>query len=136
MTLKILPEIEENLFPLKPEELNLLEESILSEGVRDALVVWPKDGELILVDGHNRYRIAKEHNIPFEIKEKHFNDLDEVLEWVDFNQLRRRNLIDEQRSYVIGRLYERRKKQGERKDIVKEGTERCNCPKFRHSRDS
>ena len=50
MTLKILPEIEENLFPLKPEELNLLEESILSEGVRDALVVWPKDGELILVD--------------------------------------------------------------------------------------
>lgn len=123
MTLKILPEIEENLFPLKPEELNLLEESILSEGVRDALVVWPKDGELILVDGHNRYRIAKEHNIPFEIKEKHFNDLDEVLEWVDFNQLGRRNLIDEQRSYVLGRLYERRKKQGERKDIVKEGSE-------------
>ena len=29
----------------------------------------------------------------------------------------------EQRSYVIGRLYERRKKQGERKDIVKESTE-------------
>ena len=29
----------------------------------------------------------------------------------------------EQRSYVLGRLYERRKKQGERKDIVKEGTE-------------
>ena len=29
----------------------------------------------------------------------------------------------EQRSYVLGRLYERRKKQGERKDIVKEGSE-------------
>ena len=29
----------------------------------------------------------------------------------------------EQRSYVLGRLHERRKKQGERKDIVKEGTE-------------
>jgi len=110
MILKILPEIEENLFPLQPEELKLLEESILSEGVRDALVVWPKDGELILVDGHNRYRIAKQHDIPFEIKEKHFNDLDEVLEWVDFNQLGRRNLIDEQRNYVLGRLYERRKK--------------------------
>ena len=123
MNLKILPEIEETLFPLQPEELKFLEESILAEGIRDALVVWPKDGELILVDGHNRYRIAKEHNIPFEIKEKHFNDLDEVLEWVDFNQLGRRNLIDEQRSYVLGRLYERRKKQGERKDIVKEGTE-------------
>ena len=110
MELKILPEIEENLFPLQPEELKFLEESILAEGVRDALVVWPKDGDLILVDGHNRYRIAKQHDIPFEIKEKHFNDLDEVLEWVDFNQLGRRNLIDEQRSYVLGRLYERRKK--------------------------
>ena len=110
MILKILPEIEENLFPLQPEELKLLEESILSEGVRDALIVWPKDGDLILVDGHNRYRIAKQHDIPFEIKEKHFNDLDEVLEWVDFNQLGRRNLIDEQRDYVWGRLYERRKK--------------------------
>ncbi len=110
MELKILPEIEENLFPLQPEELKLLEESILSEGVRDALIVWPKDGDLILVDGHNRYRIAKQHDIPFEIKEKHFNDLDEVLEWVDFNQLGRRNLIDEQRDYVWGRLYERRKK--------------------------
>lgn len=123
MTLKILPEIEENLFPLKPEELNLLEESILSEGVRDALVVWPKDGELILVDGHNRYRIAKQHNIPFEIKEKHFNDLDEVLEWVDFNQLGRRNLIDEQRSYVLGRLYERRKKRIGRPAYVYTNTE-------------
>jgi len=107
--LKILPEIEENLFPLQPEELKFLEESILSEGVRDALVVWPKDGELILVDGHNRYRIAKQHDIPFEIKEKHFNDLDEVLEWVDFNQLGRRNLINEQRAIILGRIYGRRK---------------------------
>jgi len=125
MELKILPEIEENLFPLQPEELKFLEESILAEGVRDALVVWPKDGELILVDGHNRYRIAKQHDIPFEIKEKHFNDLDEVLEWVDFNQLGRRNLIDEQRAIILGRIYKRRKKQGERKDleIVKKGTE-------------
>lgn len=41
--LKILPEIEENLFPLQPEELKFLEESIFAEGVRDALVVWLKD---------------------------------------------------------------------------------------------
>lgn len=92
MELKILPEIEENLFPLQPEELKFLEESILAEGVRDALVVWPKDGELILVDGHNRYRIAKQHNIPFEIKEKKFDSIDEVKVWVIHNQLGRRNL--------------------------------------------
>ncbi len=61
-------------------------------------------------DKDKKYRIAKQHNIPFEIKEKHFNDLDEVLEWVDFNQLGRRNLIDEQRAIIQGRLYKRRKR--------------------------
>ena len=110
MELKILPEIEENLFPLQDDEYKFLEESILKDGIRDALVVWPRDGELILVDGHNRYKIAQKHNIPFKVVEKQFNDLDEVLEWIDFNQLGRRNLIDEQRTYVLGRLYERRKK--------------------------
>ena len=110
MNLKILPEIEENLFPLQPEELKFLEESILAEGVRDALVVWPKDGELILVDGHNRYKIAQKYDIPFQVVEKQFSDLDEVLEWIDFNQLGRRNLTDEQRTCILGKIYERRKK--------------------------
>jgi len=105
MELKILPEIEENLFPLQPEELKFLEESILAEGVRDALVVWPKDGELILVDGHNRYRIAKKHNIPFEIKEKKFDSIDEVKVWIINNQLGRRNLPD----YVKFELIQKKK---------------------------
>jgi hypothetical protein len=37
--------------------------------------------------------------------EREFRDLDEVLIWVDRNQLGRRNLIDSQRTEVIGRLY-------------------------------
>jgi len=37
--------------------------------------------------------------------ERHFESLDEVLIWVDRNQLGRRNLTDEQRAVVIGRLY-------------------------------
>jgi len=37
--------------------------------------------------------------------EREFRDLDEVLIWVDRNQLGRRNLTDEQRTIVIGRLY-------------------------------
>jgi len=66
LELKILPEIEENLFPLQDDEYKFLEESILKDGIRDALVVWPRDGELILVDGHNRYKIAQ--NIIFRLK--------------------------------------------------------------------
>ena len=40
-----------------------------------------------------------------QIVEREFRDLDEVLVWIDRNQLGRRNLTDEQRAVVIGRLY-------------------------------
>ena len=45
-------------------------------------------------------------------------DLEAALEWVDRNQLGRRNLTDEERAVVIGRLYERRKRQGRRTDLT------------------
>jgi hypothetical protein len=43
--------------------------------------------------------------LSFQIIEREFRNLDEVLIWVDRNQLGRRNLTDEQRAVVIGRLY-------------------------------
>jgi hypothetical protein len=49
--------------------------------------------------------LAKKHGLSFQIVERKFRDLDEVLIWVDRNQLGRRNLTDEQRTIVIGRLY-------------------------------
>jgi hypothetical protein len=105
MKLIILPEIQRRLMPLQPEELAELERSVLEEGIRDPLVVWRKDGQLILVDGHHRYEFAKKYGLSFQIIEREFRDLDEVLVWVDRNQLGRRNLTDEQRAVVIGRLY-------------------------------
>jgi hypothetical protein len=45
------------------------------------------------------------NGLSFQIIEREFRDLDEVLIWVDRNQLGRRNLTDEQRAVVIGRLY-------------------------------
>jgi hypothetical protein len=105
MELVILPEIKARLFPLREEELRELERSVLEEGIRDPLVVWRKDGQLILVDGHHRYELAKKHGLSFQIVEREFRDLDEVLIWVDRNQLGRRNLTDSQRTEVIGRIY-------------------------------
>jgi hypothetical protein len=49
--------------------------------------------------------LARKHSLSFQIVEREFRDLDEVLIWVDRNQLGRRNLTDEQRAVVIGRLY-------------------------------
>lgn len=103
----ILPQIEDLLYPLKSEELAHLEASIIKEGVRDPLVVWERDSETILIDGHHRYAIAQKHNIDFEVKGIQFEDMLDVLDWVDKNQLGRRNLSDEERTLTIGRIYQR-----------------------------
>jgi hypothetical protein len=108
-SLTILPEIESHLFPLRAEELDALEKSVLQDGIRDPLIVWNREGSLILVDGHHRYRLAQKHGLNFEIRERVFRDIDEVLDWIDFNQLARRNMTDEQRALVLGRLYHREK---------------------------
>ena len=49
-SLTVLDEIKKALFPLREEELTALETSVLAEGIRDPLVVWPRDGQLILVE--------------------------------------------------------------------------------------
>ena len=103
----ILPQIEDLLYPLKSEELAHLEASIMAEGVREPLLVWVREDEKILVDGHHRYAIAKKHGIEFSLFPKSFSNLDDVLDWVDKNQLGRRNLTDEERSLTIGRIYQR-----------------------------
>ena len=54
--------------PLQELELNLLTQSLIQEGCRDPLVVW--NG--MIVDGHNRYRICREHQIPFDYIETEF----------------------------------------------------------------
>ena len=81
-------EFAELIPPLTEEEYKGLEASILSEGCRDALVVWNDT----LIDGHNRYRICTEHNIAYETVQKDFADRNRALLWIINNQLSRRNL--------------------------------------------
>lgn len=103
----ILPQIEDLLYPLKSDELAHLEASIQRDGVREPLCVWDRDGELILVDGHHRYAIATKLDVDFKTIKIKFESLEDVLDWVDKNQLGRRNLTDEERSLTIGRIYQR-----------------------------
>ena len=56
--------------PLDSTEYQMLEESIIKEGCTDPLIVW--DGTI--VDGHNRYKICREHGVPFAIVEKEFRN--------------------------------------------------------------
>ncbi|MBC3812142.1 ParB N-terminal domain-containing protein [Undibacterium aquatile] len=89
--------------PLTEHEYAALERSILTEGCRDALVLW---GE-VLIDGHNRYEICQRHNIPFKtIQNDHFKDIEDVQLWMIDNHLARRSVSDFQRGMLALRKKE------------------------------
>jgi len=112
------PQFKESLRPLTEEECTALEASIRAEGCRDALVVWPCEGKLILLDGHNRKEICEWLGSDYGIVEIHRADREEAADWVDKNQLGRRNLNREHISLLRGRRYIRAtKRQGQRSDL-------------------
>ena len=87
--------------PLAPEEFAQLEENCIRDGIRDPLVVWHvPNGDDILIDGHNRYKIASEHNINFVVEKMEFDIRDDVKAWIIRNQLGRRNLNTYNRSLL------------------------------------
>ena len=96
--MEILKELESLIPPLSNEEFKQLERNILEEGIREPLITW--NG--ILIDGHNRYRIAQEHDMNYETLEKEFENLNDVKIWMVNNQLGRRNLQD----FVKGELHD------------------------------
>jgi hypothetical protein len=104
--------------PLSHEELLQLEENILAEGVRDPLILWPVEGQFVLVDGHNRFSVCQKHSLKFPFKKVSFKDEEEVQAWMVKNQLGRRNLSKEQQSYLRGLRYHQEKQQGRRVDLT------------------
>lgn len=120
--LKVDPEFQGKIPPLTFEELNQLEANILRDGrIINPIIVW----EGLIVDGHNRFTIAKKHpEIPFTVHEKEFASRYEAIIWICKNQLGRRNLTPEQKKYLIGKQYEAEKsaKGGDRKSKVSQST--------------
>ena len=74
--------------PPTNEEYERLEQNIINEGCRDALITWNNT----LIDGHNRYEICTKNDIPFNVVTKAFDAKDDVKQWIILNQLGRRNL--------------------------------------------
>ena len=105
--------------PLSSEERQQLEDNIVEHGgARDPLVVWGSDGTLTLLDGHNRYEICTRLGLPFDVHEMRFSSRDEAEDWIDKNQLGRRNLTADAFTLLLGRRYNRAKKQGDRTDLT------------------
>lgn len=104
------PEFERFVPPMAEKERELLEESILRDGCRDAIVVWNN----IILDGHNRYSICRKHGIPFQIRSIAMESRDEAIAWICVNQMGRRNITEETKRYLIGKRYEAEKRIGAR----------------------
>lgn len=102
------PEFQGKIPPLTEAEYKQLEENIVSDGeIYEPIVTWNN----VIVDGHNRWKIHTAHpEIPFRTKEMAFADKWAAFDWMYRKQLGRRNLTDEQRTCLLGKLYESRKK--------------------------
>jgi len=120
MKITIDRQFQDLIFPLTEQEESALEQSILKDGVRDALVVW-ENGENYLLDGHHRWEIIQKHNISkYEVTPLHFDNKHEAINWVIDNQLARRNCTPEAISYLRGLRYRNEKQDhgGDRKSSI------------------
>lgn len=98
-------EFESLIPPLLEDEYRQLEENCINEGIRDALIIWKTpNGSEVLVDGHNRYKIAEEHGLTYRTEPKEFKDRDEAKIWIIRNQFGRRNLSAYDRSVLALKL--------------------------------
>lgn len=99
--IQINKELEDILPSLSKDDYNILEKSLIENGFNPQfgrIKVWfPENIQDIgyIIDGHNRYKICKHHNIILTDKcfEVVFIDSkEEVIKWMYENQLARRNL--------------------------------------------
>lgn len=105
LVLRIDPDLQKLVQPLSRPSFERLENSILTEGCKEPLLVW---GDLI-IDGFNRHKICTEHGIPFNIKKAYFRSRDEAIVWICATQLKRTDIMEEARRYLIGMQFEHEK---------------------------
>jgi hypothetical protein len=104
--IKIDPEFQRRIPKLRPDELELLEKSLLFDGCLEPITTWPVSGDDIIIDGHNRFRLCEKHGVTFTTNRIEFDNRDEALLWIDRHQLGRRNLNDTQRTVIANRVAE------------------------------
>lgn len=85
----VLPEMEQLLPPLSGEQFSSLENDILKNGCYAPIIV---NEDVVVVDGHNRFRICEKHGLPYKMLVISFTDLLEAKQWALDTQKGRRNL--------------------------------------------
>lgn len=118
----ILDELKDLIPPLLETEFGALKENLQKHGCKDPLKVWqtinqsigitdnPDDVVYVLIDGHNRFQLCNELQIPFNIQIDNFESITEVRNFMIDFQLSRRNITPQQASYLRGIRYNIEKK--------------------------
>jgi len=119
------PEFERLIPPLSEQELRQLECSLLDDGTLSPLAIWGPHN--ILLDGHHRLRLCRQHGIPFTATSLEFDSRDAARLWIIGHQLGRRNLPPEQAAYYRGQEYG-----DQRRDPV-ENLQKAQCFSSGHS---
>lgn len=136
--LKIDPELQSLLPPLSEGEYQQLEDNIVNNGYDKnfPIMVWKG----YIADGHNRYKICKDHNITdYTVTTLAYQTKEEVMEWMLDVQLGRRNLNKAQRVLAAEKFreyYERQAREnmkecgalGGKKYSPKEGVVQMDTP--------
>jgi hypothetical protein len=122
--LKLAPKVDKEfaglIAALSAEERQLLEANLITEGCRDALVVWRG----LLLDGHNRMEICNRHGLAYDATEIELPDRESAKLWIEENQIGRRNLTTDQRAAVAYRIMQRRVAVSKKQRAAKAGSAR------------
>lgn len=118
----ILDELKDLIPPLLETEFLALKDNLQKHGCKDPLKVWqttnlvinitenPEAQIYVLIDGHNRFQLCNELQIPFNIQIDNFESINEVRNFMIDFQLSRRNITSQQASYLRGIRYNTEKK--------------------------
>ena len=119
----ILDELKDLIPPLLESEFLSLKDNLQKNGCKDPLKIWQTNNPVInregdsdqaiyvLIDGHNRFQLCNELQIPFNIQIDNFESLKEVRDFMIDFQLSRRNITPQQASFLRGIRYNTEKKE-------------------------
>ncbi len=112
-SLSVLDELKDFIPPLVNYERELLKEDIEKNGVKDPIEYVLIKRKPIIIDGHNRFSIIQELNLPFykwSVSLIPIKNIEDIKIYMLKKQLGRRNISDSARDDLIGRLYNNNKK--------------------------
>ena len=89
------------VYPMERQSFAQLEADILSGRCNEPLVIW--NG--FLIDGFSQYKICSAHQLPFRTKSMEFNCREAAIAWICARQLKRSDIPDALRRFLIGIQY-------------------------------